>query len=482
VDTVNGAPRRTGTPDVKTTQRFQFALAMMSCMTSSSLLAADGELVPDFGDNGIAPAGITDAYTGETGGPIVQTDGSIVYCSTRATAGSSGRDFVVLRVTPDGQPDDTFNFSGRVDIDFSGDDDECAGIVVQPDGKIVLVGSTVASDNESNFAVARLNPDGSLDPDFGGGTGKQVITWDAYDSGGNVARAVALQADGSIVVAGRIFPNFQRDFAVARLLPDGSYDTTFNLTGRQRIAFDLAVDADDEAYSVAIDASGRILVGGYAENLNAAPQNEDFALARLLPNGQLDANFDADGLVTLAFDVGGGGGSNDDRANAITIQNDGKIVLAGTADVSGTSTANQDFALARVLPNGAPDSSFGSAGRALASFDRVPAGIDVARAVVQQDNGNLLFAGYAQTVADGTGIDIAMLRLRPDGTRDPAFGNLGRLTIDFGRTNPGLQLTTGVALAGDHILVSGGFVPTAGSVDVFVAALQNDSLFANGFE
>jgi uncharacterized delta-60 repeat protein len=482
VDTVNGAPRRQGIPDVKSTRRLHFVLAMMTCATSSTVLAADGDLVLDFGDDGIAQAGITDAYTGETGGPIVQADGSVVYCSTRATAGPSGRDFVVLRLTPNGQPDNTFNFSGRVDIDFNGDDDECTGIAVQPDGKIVLVGSTVASDNASNFAVARLNADGSLDPDFGSGTGKQVITWDAYDSGGNVARAVALQSDGSIVVAGRILPNFQRDFAVARLLPDGSYDTTFNLTGRQRIAFDLAPDADDEAYSVAIDASGRILLGGYAENLNAAPQNEDFALARLLPNGQLDANFDADGLVTVAFDVGGSGGSNDDRANAITIQNDGKIVLAGTADVSGTSTVNQDFALVRLLPNGAPDNSFGSAGRALASFDRVPSGIDVARAVVQQDNGNLLVAGYAQTVADSTGVDVAMLRLRPDGSRDPGFGNVGKLTIDFGRTNPGQQIATGVALSGSHILVSGGIVPSAGGVDVFAAALQNDTLFANGFE
>jgi len=467
---------------VKNTQRFHFVLATMSCISSSSLLAADGNLVEDFGNNGIAQAGITDAYTGETGGPIVLADGSIVYCSTRATAGPSGRDFVVLRLTPDGQPDDTFNFSGRVDIDFNGDDDECTGIVVQPDGKIVLVGSTVQSDNTSNFAVARLNANGSLDPDFGSGTGKQVITWDAYDSSGNHAQAVALQSDGSIVVAGGILPNFQRDFAVARLLSDGSYDTTFNLTGRQRIAFDLAADADDEAYSVAIDASGRILLGGYAENVNAPPQNEDFALARLLPNGQLDANFDADGLVTVAFDVGGAGGSNDDRANALIIQDDGKIVLAGIADVSGTSTANQDFALVRLLANGAPDNSFGSAGRALASFDRVPAGADVARAVVQQDNGNLLVAGYAVTVADSTGADIAMLRLRPDGTRDPGFGNVGKLTIDFGRTNPGLQIATGVALSGSQILVGGGIVPSAGGVDVFVAALQNDTLFANGFE
>jgi len=467
---------------VKNTQRFQFLLATISCMTSSCLLAVDGELVPDFGNNGIARAGITDAYTGETAGPVIQGDGAIVYCSTRATAGSSGRDFVVLRLTPDGQPDDTFNFSGRVDIDFSSNDDECAGIVVQPDGKIVLAGATVAPNNDADFAVARLNADGSLDTTFGNGTGKQTITFDEYGSIADIARAVALQPDGSIVVAGRLLSDNQRDFAVARLLADGSYDTTFNLTGRQRIAFDLAADADDEAYCLAIDASGRILIGGFAENVNAAPQNEDFAIARLLPNGQLDANFDADGLATIAFDVGGAGGRNDDRANAITIQHDGTIVLAGYADVSGTSAINHDFALARLLPNGAPDNSFGSAGRALTGFDRIPAGLDVARAVVQQDSGNLLVAGYAQTLADGTGIDVAMLRLRADGSRDPGFGNLGRLTIDFGQTNPGLQLATGVALSGSRTFISGGIVPSAGNVDVFVAELQNDTLFANGFE
>jgi len=158
--------------------------------------------------------------------------------------------------------------------------------------------------------------------------------------------------------------------------------------------------------------------------------------------------------IDVAFDVGGAGGRNDDRANAIAIQHDGTIVLAGYADVSGTSAINHDFAIARLLPNGAPDDSFGSAGRALAGFDRIPAGLDVARAVVQQDNGNLLVAGYAQTMADGTGIDVAMLRLRADGSRDPGFGNLGRLTIDFGQSNPDLQFATGAALSGGYILLS----------------------------
>src|SRR5690606_2795814 len=99
-------------------------------------------------------------------------------------AGVESSDFYVARFTADGELDTSFSFDGRTTVDFDGGDDICTGLAVQPDGKIVIVGTSAPHlGSNGDFAIARLNSDGTLDTaGFGNGSGKSVV---AFDLGGN---------------------------------------------------------------------------------------------------------------------------------------------------------------------------------------------------------------------------------------------------------------------------------------------------------
>ena len=265
--------------------------------------ADDADLDPTFGVGGVAMTGLSDASGEGAFGPVIQPDGRILVCDTRTTSGTSNWDFVVARFNANGTLDTGFNFNGLVGIDFNSGFDYCTGIALQADGKIVVAGSTYASGSQ-DFAVARLQPNGALDPTFGAGSGKVTVS---FDLGGliDVGKAVAIQSDGKIIVAGSASTASDgTDFAVVRLLPDGTRDAAFNLTGRVTFGFDVpGNNSNDGALAVAIDGAGRIVLGGNASSTNGGTPSSDFALARLLPNGQLDPNFDADGRANIAFDL-----------------------------------------------------------------------------------------------------------------------------------------------------------------------------------
>lgn len=446
---------------------------------------SDADLDPTFGVGGLALAGLTDVY-GSVSSPVVQPDGKILICDTRSDNGTSGDDFVVARFNANGTLDTSFNFNGLVTIDFDGGAgwDDCAGIALQSDGKIVVAGSTYSpTPNGIDFAVARLNVDGTLDPTFGTGTGKVRIGFDLAGGQSDQAHAVAIQADGKIVVAGSAeTASNGTDFAAVRLLPDGSRDTAFNLTGKVTFGFDFPGSSrNDAAFAVAIDGSGRIVLGGIADRSNTWPPSQDFALARLLPNGQLDPNFNADGRVTVAFDLGASG---DDQLSAMMIQPDGRIVVAGAADTSPTSTPNYDMAIARVLPNGALDNGFGIGGRTLVAFDRFASSYNGVLGVARQDDGKLILAGAA---ADIGYVEIlgATARLNPDGSLDHGFGTFGKQTYDFGLSAPTGQLLRGIAFQGTQVVISGATRLALGpdlGADSFVLRLGSDRIFAGGFE
>lgn len=458
-------------------------MGIKACLLFTVLLpgiaaAADGDLVAAFGDDGIAPLGIDDAEGSETSIPAVAADGTITYCATRGS--SSERDMVVARLRPDGTPDTSFSSDGRYTLDFGGNDDSCAVVAVQADGRIVVAGST-RNDTQLNFALARFHPSGTLDTTFGTG-GRQQVQFDVFGAAFSEARALAIQANGRLVVAGYMgVTGVTRQMAVARLLPDGSYDTSFNSIGRQHVQ-GIGDEATDysRAHAVALDGSGRILLAGQAAKYTNDVLEQDFAAARLLPDGSLDPTFGDNGHTTVAFDFGGADGSNLDIANALRWMPDGRIVLAGEVDVSATSTPNLDMAFVRLLADGSPDDTFGIDGRTLVAFDRTPSGGDTARTLVL-DGAHVVAAGYAYT-ENSTGADLAFVRLLPNAARDPSFGNLGRRTLDLGLTNPGVQLVGGLARDGSRLLFTGLAITAPGVADAFVGALESDTLFAYGME
>ena len=452
----------------------------------ATAVAADGALDASFGVGGIARAGISDGDGGPSGcKPIVQPDGKIVICGTRLTNGATGSDFLIARFNIDGALDNGFGIGGLTTIDFDGGSggDQANGIALQSDGKIVVAGTTHGANMQSaDFAVARLTTDGMLDETFAD-VGKTTIAFDLDNGvGDDDVDALAIEADGTIVLAGSAETTDGVVVAVARMLGNGARDATFNQTGRVTFGFELAgatVEADN-ANGVAIDAQGRIVIAATA-NATAPQDIAEFGAARLLSNGELDPTFNGNGRTTIAFDPGTG--ISDALAFGVVVQGDGKILIPGYANSSPWAMRNMDMAAVRLMEDGSPDATFGIDGKIMISFDLEASGIDAAIGAVEQTDGRLLFVGTA--LGDGTQYGV-VARVTRDGASDNSFGTLGRQTYDLGLTVPGTQAFTGVALRGSDIIVGGiAFVPPLGNpqpLDCIVVRLMNDSIFTDEFD
>ena len=206
----------------------------------------------------------------------------------RATARSSppggaktsrSEDFALARYNPNGTLDGTFGTGGKVTTDFNGDDDEAHALVLQPDGKLVAAGQAESGYRGRDFALARYNPNGSLDATFG--TGGKVTT----DFAGNddAAFGAVLQSDGKIVAAGGAKTSRSQDFALARYNANGSLDATFGTGGK--VTTDFAGN-DDAAFALALQQDGKLVAAGGANvgrsRTDYRGSGEDFALARYL--------------------------------------------------------------------------------------------------------------------------------------------------------------------------------------------------------
>lgn len=357
------------------------------------------------------------------------------------------------------------------------DTDQAIGSAIQSDGKIILVGVAQADDDGNyDFAVTRLNADGSLDTTFGT-NGKKVIAFDlgGLDANGkktmdlDAATSVALQADGKIVIGGYAqrdaFGNF--DFAVVRLNTDGSLDTTFSSDGKAVVAFDLGGGGDDRATGVAIQADGKIVLVGYAQKQSLG--DNDIALARLKTDGSLDTSFTGDGRKVIGFN---NGGAADDRGAAVAIQPNGSIVVVGYAQSSGVG--NDDFAIARVTASGSMDKSFSSDGKKTIAFNLGGSGTDRATSVALQADGAIVIGGLAEsTTGDG---DFAVARVKANGAVDKTFSGDGKKTIAFNLGGSQEDQATGVGIQADGSIVLGGFAQISASGDLDFAAARLTSV------
>lgn len=252
----------------------------------------------------------------------LQRDGKIV------VAGRSDDSIVVVRYQHNGKFDETFGRRGVVQHRYSGPSGPIEGLprtlMIQPDGKIVLVGylGTGFLAGDMYFSLWRYNPDGKPDQTFGEG-GFFLATASENKAGTCAALSGVLQKDGKIVTAGIVGPAF----AVARFLPNGEYDKTF---GRWNgLTISSFGHTHEIANAVLIQPDGLIVAGG------GGGSSADLALARYRPDGTLDSTFGIDGKVTT--DLGG-----IDIVKAMALQSDGKIVVAGRT--------NDNFALVRYNP------------------------------------------------------------------------------------------------------------------------------------
>ena len=472
--------------DMNFSKRWALAGALASVATAA--VADNGDVDTSFGSGGVARTGSSDMYGASNGcKPLVQPDGKILICGARLMNGSSGSDFLVARFTANGVLDTSFSFDGLTTIDFDNGagSDLANGIALQPDGKIVVIGTTWgANTGNTDFAVARLNADGTLDTTFGAGTGKTTIEFDLdAGTGQDYANAVTIQPDGRIVVAGSAQTATGAVTALTRLLGDGTRDSAFNLNGKVTFSFNVAgaTGENDAASGVAIDDAGRIVIGATVAYSNPQTQS-DFGAARLLANGQPDSNFHANGHTTIGFDPGSG--ISTAQTGGLALQRDGRIVIVGYANSSASMTDNADMAVARLLPDGSADATFGLAGKTLVAFDLVASGLDFAFGVAEQTDGRLVIVG---TSIGASSVQLATAaRLTRNGVLDASFGAFGKKTYDFALTNPDGQAFTGLAFQGNQIIAGGvAYVPPGGNtdfIDALAVRLTDDTIFADGFE
>jgi uncharacterized delta-60 repeat protein len=400
---------------------------------------SDGTLDTSFGRDGILTIDVGQGFD-NIRAIALQGDGKFVVAGSStpsATAGSANSDFFVARINTNGSLDTSFGKAGFVTTDFASGQDSASGVVVLPDGRIVVAGTSYSYSKGNSFALARYNADGSLDTTFG--TNGEVTT----DVAGASAASIVLQTDGKIVVAGSTnqflaYPyNFRVDskimatkiaqplpvsdfywghprIVLARYNTNGSLDTTFGSGGE--VTTDFGVDFTID--STILQADGKIVVGGttFTYNTNGVPGTvthySHFALTRYNTDGSLDTNFGAKGLVQTDFGV------SYDSAASLVVQADGKIVAVGRTDLH-----NGDFAAARYNTDGNLDATFGTGGKVTADFmGTVNA---YASAADVQADGKIVVVGIA-------GTEIALVRYNTDGSLDVTFGVGGQVVTDVG--------------------------------------------------
>ena len=345
-------------------------------------LNSDGSLETNF-TPGTGASGVVNAVATQPDGKIL-LGGSIIRFN--GTACHS-----IARIDHDGSLDTTFN-SG------TGASGPLFGVAVQPDGKVVLAGDFTMFNGAARNGIVRLNADGSLDATFFAGAGANAPVW-----------ALALQPDGKILLAGEFtsIHGVTRSH-IARLNADGSLDTSFNT----------AVGTNDIVMTLALHSDGKIILGGDFTRVNATTR---IRVARLNADGSLDSTFDP------------GSGPNL-RVNAMALQDDGKVLLAGQfTSVSGAARNR----IARLNADGSLDTS----------FDPGSGADDVIYGLALQADGKVLLGGIFFSI-NGAGRH-QNARLNADGSVDTTF-------ISDGGPSP-WDTVSGLALQSDGKVLLGGY-------------------------
>jgi uncharacterized delta-60 repeat protein len=405
-------------------------LVVLALAPAVAVAATAGDLDPSFDGDGK----LTLPFAAQPGDVLVQPDGKIVVTDSAS--------FTVMRLNPDGSLDRGFGGDGVVSADLAGG----AGIesaALQPDGKIVVAGQTTSNA----IAVARFNDSGSLDKTFdpGGpdGDGKRIYTGlqpsspaatlvqpdgrivivgasgvgitaarltpsgapdgttfeYAGDDNSDFVHAAALAPDGKIVAAGDSAKSgsIDRDSVVARFSADGSVDKSFAGTGKTELG---PADRDDIARAVLVQPDGRIVL---AEESGTG--TKQMVVTRLRTDGAPDTTFAGDGTAKPDF-VG------QSHPASVALQADGKLLIAGSLQPA------YQLAVARFDSSGSLDPSFGLDGKVTIQFD----GIAAATAAALQPDGRFVIAGVT-AVANNSSIRTALARVLTD--QPPGGGRPG---------------------------------------------------------
>jgi uncharacterized delta-60 repeat protein len=407
-------------------------------------LLSGGVLDPTFGTGGVVTTSIG---TADSAAYAVATypntgtanDGKIVaagYTINPKKGNVGDENFAVARYNLNGTLDSSFGGTGAVTTNLGTTTDVATDVMVQPDGKVVAAGYSGGA-----FAVVRYNPNGTLDTSFGTrGTGEVITT---IDRGSNYSWSMALQTDGKILVAGST--------AVVRYNANGTLDSSFGTGGKMTMPLATSLFNGASSVDLAIDTgtspldpdAGKIVVAAEYANTQAS-----FAVVRLNPNGSPDTSFGntGTGYVNLSTLIG---------KPSVAVQSDDRIVVAGLA--SAGPGAGYSIGLARLNPDGTPDTTFGSAGLVVTPGT---AGDGVSSLAIQTD-GKIVVAGAKPS-------NFLVARFNPaNGSLDTSFGNNGIAVSAGVRT---LDSRVDVALEPDGRIVVAGTSTTSANIGIFALA------------
>ncbi|HEY0461480.1 MAG TPA: FG-GAP-like repeat-containing protein [Pyrinomonadaceae bacterium] len=361
---------------------------------------------------------------------VLQPDGKIIVVGSAAigTTSPQTKQAAVLRFNPDGSLDTTFDTDGKVSVVVNSSMSEIKAAALQPDGKIVAVGQVGNLVNFSSISgfLIRLNPDGSLDTTFDG-DGKRVVSFGPFTDPSDMA----LQPDGKILLAGRTGTN-QLSFLIARFNADGSTDTGFGTNGFSTIPFNNG--GSSFFNKIALLADGKIAMTGLG--------NQQYKTVRFTQDGILDTSFGTNGIV----DIYGGNG-------IIQQPDDGKLVIV--------NNSRFDFAtvLWRLNYDGTLDSTFGIGGGKLMYFQGERVELEPDYDIALDAEGKIVVGGSIRfkTTQDHTSVapdrEFMVRRLNRDGSDDLYFGFRGFVATDLG----GIDSGTGLLMQPDGKIVLAGY-------------------------
>lgn len=336
-----------------------------------------------------------------------------------------------MAVSAPGDLDLTFSpDDGKVSTNISNTSKDNAALAIQADGKLIVISSYYNKDNPANyhrdFAVFRYDTNGALDSTFGG----DGIVTTSFSEGDDKAYAVTVQADGKILVAG--VAN-EVDFALARYTSTGVLDTSFSADGKVTLDFS---GGSDQARSVMVQSDGNIVVAGTASN------PKGYAAARFLgTNGALDtANYGTNGKVVTPM-----GESDFEGVTAGAMQSDGKVISVGLAYVPPSFV----FGMTRYNTNGSLDTGFSGDGKV---FTAISTELATAYGVTVQPDGRVVVVGMSFGGSKGS-----IVRYNADGSLDTGFGTDGIATAD---ATGSADFFRAVTLQADGKILAGGVAGT----------------------
>lgn len=395
--------------------RQHYLLFLLPLGLQATLATAQaGMLDPTLANDGTVNTDVGASTFDEGNALRLQPDGRILVAGTSGYSGE--QDFGVVRYLIDGDPDPSFGTDGRVRTSIFPSDDVARSIALQNDGAI-LVGGYGSGPNGFCFALVRYDASGQPDPGFGDGG---IVTTDLAGGTTALGGAVAVLGDGKILLAG----GGSAGFAVVRYLPDGTVDDTFGTDGLATVSF--APDGA-QANAMAVQGDGKIVLAGYASG-----ESVSIAVARLNSDGTPDTGFSDDGRATAQV-------QGDALARALTIDPDGRIVVAG-------NSLSQPV-VARFTPEGVLDATLNGNGIRPVTLP----GIDVSSGygIALEATGKILVAGSADLLST----DFLLVRLNDNGTFDFSFNGTGFVTTDFSGTRDAARA---VAVQTDgHIVLAG---------------------------